>query len=219
MLGGFLEIQRLLQPRRRRTALVVRDRHGRVGVLQRLKVQLSELRHGLRRDRPEQRVLDQQMEVRVVPDALVVAVRGVEDAALPVRAHPRPRLATGGVDAFHQDGFVRIDLGVDVGFVPHLKRLHAGHHRMVRLRDLGGELAGAVLLELRADERNVGLGILEAEGRRVDRQKRLAAGDEVEQRLFLLRRDLRVVRVDHQRVVPREIRRRSARRDRRCRRS
>ena len=39
---------------------------------------------------------------RVAPRALVVAVGGVEDAALALRAHPRPRLASLSVDALHQ---------------------------------------------------------------------------------------------------------------------
>ena len=78
---------------------------------------------------------------------------------------------------------------------------------MIGLDDLRGELAGAVLLELRADQRDVGRRVLEAERRGVDRQERLAARDEVEQRLLLVRRDGGVIGVDHQRVVLRQLRR------------
>ena len=72
---------------------------------------------------------------------------------------------------------------------------------MRRLHDLGGELAAAPTLALGADERGVALGSAEHLDRRVQRDEALAALDEVEQRLFLLRRERRVIAVEDQRVV------------------
>src|SRR5262249_4805311 len=114
-----------------------------------------------RTDRPQDAVPHETLEHRVPPDALVVSVGGVGHAPLAPLAHPRPRFVTAVVDPFHQDGLVRIDLGVDVGFVPNLKGLDAVEHRMIRLHDRRREFARAVLQELRANEGNIGRGVLE----------------------------------------------------------
>ena len=75
---------------------------------------------------------------------------------------------------------------------------------MLGLHDLRAELPGSVALELAADERDERLGVLEHERRAVEHDEPLASGDEVEQGFLLFGRDLRVVRVEHQRVVVRE---------------
>src|SRR5690348_3434683 len=62
---------------------------------------------------PEDPVSDQPLEHRVTPHALIVAVGRVEDPALALFTHPGPGLAAAIVDALHQHGFIRIDLGVN----------------------------------------------------------------------------------------------------------
>ena len=129
-------------------------------------------------------------------------IRRVEDAALALRPHPRVRLAAFLVDALHQHGAIdRVVARVDVGLVPGGERLQALHHRVIGRDDLGGELAGAVLLELAADDRDVARRLGEHERGAVDGDHRLAALDEVDQRLLLLRRDRLVVGVEHEAVV------------------
>ena len=72
---------------------------------------------------------------------------------------------------------------------------------MVRLGDGGAERAGAVALELGADQVDVLRRVEEAVRGAVQRDEALAALDVVEQRLLLLGRDLRGVGVDDQAVV------------------
>ena len=76
---------------------------------------------------------------------------------------------------------------------------------MRRLDDLGGEITRAVALELAADHRDVFVGIGEHRRRRVQRDRPVAALDEIDERLLLLGRDLGVVAVNHQRVVVRSL--------------
>ena len=78
-------------------------------------------------------------------------------------------------------------LGVDVGLVPGLERLEALHDRVVGVDDLGVERAGAVALELGADEGDVRRRVEEAVRGAVERDEAAAAGDVVEQGLLLRR--------------------------------
>ena len=142
------------------------------------------------------------MEAGVAPGAGVVAVGGVEDAPLALRAGPGPGLGAGLVVAGLEDvAVLRVVLGVDVGLVPGAERLEPLDDRMVGVDDRRLELAGAVLLELGADQRDVLGRVQEAERGAVQRDEAAAARDVVEQRLLLVLADLRRVGVDEQRVV------------------
>src|SRR4026208_331683 len=101
---------------------------------------------------PANGVANEPVADRWPPDAFVVAVSRVEHATLAVRAHPRPRLTPAVGDPFHQHEAIGVVHGVHVGLVPDLKWQDAFEHRMVGLDDRRGEFAGAVFLELRADE-------------------------------------------------------------------
>ncbi len=141
----------------------------------------------------------------MAPHPLVVPVGGVEHAPFSVGADPRPRLAARAFGPLHQDGAIRSGFRVNVSLVPDLERLQPRQHRVRGIDEAGRELAGPVPLELRAQQGAVGRRILETKRSRVECQQPLAAGHEIEQRLLLGRRDRPVIRVDHQRVVLREV--------------
>ena len=126
----------------------------------------------------------------------------VEHAALALRPDPRPWLATLLIHTLHQHGAVdRIVPGMDVSFVPGLEWLDAAHHRMRRLHDLSSELAGAMPLELAANQRDVFVRPGEFRGRGMERNHTVPGFDVIEERLLLLGSDCRVIAVQHQRVV------------------
>ena len=137
------DFERQLILRRRIAILVVGHAHavdvgdvGHLQLLERLPCRLV--------DAPHDGVLDERLERGVVPRPLIVTVGGVEDAALALIAHPRPRRATRAVDALHQHGaIVRVLFGEGHGLVPRRERLHALHGRVRCLHDLGSELAAS----------------------------------------------------------------------------
>ncbi len=156
-------------------------------------------------DRPARALLDELLETRLAPRALVVPVRRVEHAALALRPHPRVRLAALLVDAFHQDRAIdRVVSRVDVGLVPRREGRETAHGRVVRRDDLRAELPRAVRLELAADKRDVARRFREHGRRAVQRHQPLAALDELDEGLLLRRRQRLVIGVDHQRVVMRQ---------------
>ncbi len=158
-------------------------------------------------DGPRDGALDQGLELRLAPRALVVAVRRVEHAAFALRAHPRPRLPPLRVHALHQDRPARgVVLRVHEGFIPRHEGLHALRDRVRGLHDLGGELARPLALKLAADERDVLVRARELRRRRVQRDEAAASLDEIEQRLLLLRRDRLLVAEQHHCVVVAELR-------------
>ena len=151
---------------------------------------------------PADAPLEEVMEAGVAPGAGVVAVRGVEDAPLAVRAGPGPGLGAGLVVAGLEDvAVLRVVLGVDVGLVPGAEGLQPLDDRMVGVDDRRLELAGAVLLELGADQRDVLGGVQEAERGAVQRDEAAAARHVVEQRLLLVLADPGRIGVDEQRVI------------------
>ena len=153
-------------------------------------------------DGPAQAALDEFVKAGVAPGPLVVAPGGVEDAALPLRADPGPRLLDVPLGTVFEDGAVRlVVLRVDVGLVPAREALVPLHDRVVRRGDCGGEGAGAVAAELGADEGDVLRRVEEAVAGAVQRDEALTTLDEVEQCLLLLRSDPGDVREDHERVV------------------
>ena len=82
--------------------------------------------------RPADAALDQIMEAGMAPGAGVVAVRGVEDASLALRADPRPGLGAGLVVAGLEDvAVLRVVLGVDVRLVPGAERFEALDDRVI----------------------------------------------------------------------------------------
>ena len=106
---------------------------------------------------PADAALDQVVEAGVAPGPRVVAVGGVEDAPLALRADPGPGLVAGRLPSRvwrTWRSFVVV-LGVDVGLVPGAERLEALGDRVVGVDDLRLELARAVALELGADQRDV----------------------------------------------------------------
>src|SRR5262245_19472178 len=107
----------------------------------------------------------------MAPGASVVAVGGVEDATLAVRAGPGPGLGAGLVIAGLEDVAVCVVLGVDVRLVPGAERFEALDDRMVGVDDGRLELPGAVLLELGSDQGDVLRGIEETIGSAVHGDK------------------------------------------------
>ena len=141
---------------------------------------------------PADAAFDEVLEAGVAPGAGVVAVRGVEDAPLALRAGPGPGLGAGLVVAGLEDvAVLRVVLGVDVGLVPGAERLEPLDDRVVGVDDRRLELAGAVLLELGADQRNVRGRVQEAERGAVQRNEAAAVCHVVEQRLLLVLADPR----------------------------
>ena len=133
----------------------------------------------------------------MAPGAGVVAVGGVEDAPLAVRAGPGPGLGAGLIVAGLEDvSVLRVVLGVDVGLVPGAEGFEPLDDRVVGVDDRRLELAGAVLLELGADQRDVRGGVQEAERGAVEGDESAAVRHVVEQRLLLVLADLRRVGVD-----------------------
>ena len=206
---GFLGGQRLLHLIPFRVALARAagrvERDIRLLVLEGFQARLRrQIRHGAARG-PAQAILEERLKTGVRPRALIVAPRGVKDAALTVRADPGVRLRALVVAALGEHGArLGIVRGVDVGFIPVLDRGEAPHDRMLGVHDGFLEDAGAVAFELAADERDEGGRISEARRRAVNRHEALAARDEIEQRLFLLGRELGVVGEDREHVVARE---------------
>ena len=146
---------------------------------------------------PADAAFDEILEAGVAPGAGVVAVGGVEDAPLALRAGPGPGLGAGLVVAGLEDvAVLRVVLGVDVGLVPGAERFEALDDRVVGVDDRRLELAGAVLLELGADQRDVLGRVQEAERGAVEGDESAAVRHVVEQRLLLVLADLRRVGVD-----------------------
>jgi len=220
--GKLHHVERLTLLAPLRAGRVVRDFLADVLVLERLGVlrQIGHLRpeevHLVRRpDRgrgtrfldlvargPTEAAFQQRMEAGVAPGALVVAPGGVEDPTLALRPHPRPRLLPVALRAVFEDSAVLVVvLRVDVGLIPALEALEPLHDRVVGLGDDRAEGAGVVALELGANQLDVLRRVLKAERGAVDGNEALAALDILEERLLLLRRDLRDVGVDHQAVV------------------
>src|SRR5262249_24594704 len=94
-----------LELRRVGTILVVGDveaidvRHA--GHLELLPARASRLVHP-----PDHAAFDKILEAGLTPGPLVMAVGGVEDSSLALRAEPRPWLTTLAVNALHDDGAV-----------------------------------------------------------------------------------------------------------------
>ena len=146
--------------------------------------------------------LDEVLKPGVAPGSLVVPPGGVEHAALALGADPGPGLATLPLDPLLEHGPAPlVVLGVDVGFVPAPKAAEPLHHRMLGGHDHGGELAGAVLLELCADQVDPDGRVLEAEARAVERHEPLPAADILHDRRLGRGRDRLDVGVDSQDVV------------------
>src|SRR5581483_12425616 len=129
--------------------------------------------------------LDQLLEARIAPGALIMSPGGVEDAALALRAHPRPRLLLVALHAIFQDGAsFFVVLGVNVSLIPALEAGEAFHDGVIRLGKRRTEGAGAVLLELGADQVDVFRRIEKAVRGTVQGNEALAALHEIEQRLL-----------------------------------
>jgi hypothetical protein len=124
--------------------------------LQRRDRERGELGRGVNANRPGDRVLQERVEARMAPHALVVPISRVENATFAVGADPRQRLAARAFGPLHQDGAIRTELRVNVGLVPDLERLQPRQHRVRGIDEAGRELAGPVPLELRAQQGNVG---------------------------------------------------------------
>ena len=123
----------------------------------------------------------------MAPGPGVVAVGGVEDASLALRADPGPGLGAGLIVAGLEDvAVLRVVLRVDVGLVPGAERFEALDDRVVGVDDRRLELAGAVLLELGADQSDVLGRVQEAERGAVQRDESAAARDVVEEGLLLV---------------------------------
>ena len=129
-LHRLVDGERQLVLGRRIAVLVVRHAHA-VDVGDRGDLELLE-RHarGLGHT-PDDRALDERLKPGIVPGPLVVAIRRVEDAALALRAHPRPWAPSGAVGAFHQHGAVGgVLLREGNGLVPCGEGLDALHCRV-----------------------------------------------------------------------------------------
>src|SRR5688572_11240694 len=144
------------------------------------------------------------MEALLVPAALVMPMRGVEDAALALRADPGPGLFLAAL----QDGDVLRQLVMAVGLIPSLEGLVALHRRMIRRHHAGGEGPIAMPFDLPADEVDVAIRLLETGRATMHRHEAAALLHEAPHRRELLRRDLLMIREDQQHVVLRQILRR-----------
>src|SRR5262249_39047438 len=83
-------------------------------------------------DRPAQTAFHEFLKAGVPPRPLVVAPGGVENAALSLRADPRPRLLRPALLAVFEDrSILLVVLGVDVGLVPAFESFKALQDRMV----------------------------------------------------------------------------------------
>src|SRR5262249_17479502 len=83
-------------------------------------------------DRPAQTAFHEFLKAGVPPRPLVVAPGGVEDAALPLRADPRPRLLRPALLAVFEDrSILLVVLGVGVCLVPAFESFKALQDRMV----------------------------------------------------------------------------------------
>src|SRR5262249_36781188 len=105
---------------------------------------------------PANAALDQLLKPFVAPGSLIMAPRRIENAALAVRPHPRPRLFAFLVLAVFKDSAILlIVLGVRVGLIAAFEAAVALHDRMIGRGDRRAECHWAVSQELRADEFNV----------------------------------------------------------------
>ena len=151
---------------------------------------------------PADAALHEDLEAGMPPGALVVPPGGVEDAPLPLGAHPGPRLVVIPFHALLENGAATgVVARVDVGLVPTGESGETGHDRMVGDEDRGAELAGAVALELGPHHVHPGGGVAEAVTRAVERHEPLSAADVLDERALGLRGELVDVGVDGQRVV------------------
>jgi hypothetical protein len=149
--------------------------------------------------RPADSPLQQVVKARISPRPLIVPPGGVKHAPLPLRADPGPGFLPFLIFPILQHGPVRlVVLLVDVGFVPALKTAKAAQQRMLFIGDGRAERPRPVPLELGADQGDVLRRIQEAIRGAVDRDESAPPFDVVEQRPFLLRRNLGRIGVDHQ---------------------
>ena len=152
--------------------------------------------------RPADAPLEEVVETRVLPGSSVVAVGGVEDAALSPASGPRstaPRSALPAGPA-RLTAFLVV-LVVHVSLIPGAERLETLHDRVRGVNDIGLEFARPVAEELGADQRDIAGRIEEAVGRAVDRHERTAPLDVRDERLLLRRGDLVDIRVDQECIV------------------
>ncbi len=156
-------------------------------------------------DRPANALDDEVMISRITENAFIVAGCGVENAALALRAHPRPRLLLVALLAHHQNVPIAGQPMMLVGFVPGLELLDALHGGMLGIDDTCAEDAGFMALELTAHQRDVFRRIEETVRGTVQRDQTLAVLDEIEQCLLLLRRNLRVIGIDDETIVTRQV--------------
>ena len=189
--------ERQLVLRHRIAVLVVRDDEGvDVGDVGHLHLDVGAARRLV--DGPDDRLLDQLLEVRVAPRRRLVAVSGVEHPALALRSHPGERFPALPESPLHEDGRLRAGgRGGRGAFIGRRKGLDVFHNRMRRLDDLGGHRSGERLRgsRLRPD--------LADQRRAVNREHSLAVVHERRERLLLVRGE-GLVAEDHQRVVVRQ---------------
>ncbi len=207
--------QRHGKPRRHLRALQRGFRRERLLHLRRLPVRLVALRQHRRvifqrgQDgrqkviprRPTNATLQQFVKSLLRPAPLVVAVRSVEDTALPLRPRPRPRLVL--VALQHRE--IARQPVMPIRFIPGLERRVALHRRMLRRHHPRGENSFAMPFDLSADQSDISVRFLEARRAAMHRHKAPTPLDEFPHRVELLRRDGLVVRIDEQHIITRQI--------------
>ena len=145
-------------------------------------------------DRPHDSALDQVLKAGIAPGPFVVAVRRVEDASLPLRFQPRPRLPSLCVHALHDHrASARRRRGARHGFFPRGEWLESLDDGISGLDDLCREFGAALRLQSRTDQRQVPDS--------VERDDAVPLVDETAQDLFLRGGQGQAIAVDHDSVV------------------
>ena len=147
------------------------------------------------------------MESRLLPHPFVVSRGRIENAPLPLRPHPGPRLGLRDIvilpcDLAHHQyrAILFVVVLMFIGFVPSLKLLHAVHRRVLAVDHFGGEGAGLVTIEAATHQLIETWLVAEAPARAMHRHETPAALDIAFEVLPLLGCDLAMIRIQKHRV-------------------
>ena len=141
-------------------------------------------------NRPQYRIAEFQLEVGVLPGALVVTAGGVEHPALALLTNPCPRLAAVALDTLHQQfPLLLVQLVVHRGFIPSFIFVHSLHDRMPGLQNARLELLATIGFELAP---------------KLNRDEPVTALDELAECSHLLLRNVLMIGIEHHRIVTRK---------------